>query len=156
MLTVIRGWRVVDRSQDQLIMEHELFRHIEMELFVTRPKLGAALAHVRTAIEQSQAFYTHHYAICVRKVLADETLISMSSGRSEANPSGEASYAISLISYARPAARAGYFRFTDELARSMVERFDARPHWGKCCPLTAAEAERLYPRLAEFREICRH
>ncbi len=155
MLTVIRGWRVVDRSQDQLIMEHELFRHIEIELFVTRWRLADALAHVRTAIEQSQEFYTHHYAICIRQVLADETLISMSSCRSEANSSGEASYAISLISYARPAARAGFFRFADALARSMVERFDARPHWGKHCPLTAAEAECLYPRLAEFREICR-
>ncbi len=155
MLTVIRGWRVVDRSQDQLIMEHELFRHIEIELFVSRSKLAAALQHVREAIEQSRELYTHHYAICVRKVLPDDTLISMSSGRGSTGASAEASYAISLISYARPSERAGFFEFADELSRQMVHRFDARPHWGKYCPLTAAQAERLYPRLREFRGICR-
>ena len=37
----------------------------------------------------------------------------------------------------------------------MSQRFGARPHWGKYCPLSAAEAERLYPRLGKFREICR-
>ena len=153
-LTVVRGWRVVDRSQDQLIMEHELFRHIEIELFVTRSTLAAALQCVRETVEQSRDFYTHHYAICVRKVLPDETLISMSSGRSSTGASSEPSYAISLISYARPSERAGFFQFADELSRQMVERFEARPHWGKYCPLTAAQAERLYPRLGEFQEIC--
>jgi hypothetical protein len=135
-------------------MEHELFRHIEIELFVTRSNLAAALQHVRETIEQARDFYTHHYAICVRKVLPDDTLISMSSSRSSTGPS-EPSYAISLISYARPSARAGFLRFADELAREMVERFDARPHWGKYCPLTAADVERLYPQLGEFREACR-
>jgi hypothetical protein len=153
-LTVVRGWRVVDRSQDQLIMEHELFRHIEIELFVTRSTLAAALQCVRETVEQSRDFYTHHYAICVRKVLPDETLISMSSGRSSTRASSEPSYAISLISYARPSERAGFFQFADKLSRQMVERFEARPHWGKYCPLTAAHAERLYPRLGEFQEIC--
>jgi len=148
LLAVIRGWRVVDRSQDQLIMEHELFRHIEIELFVTRSRLEGALQFVREAICDSGADYTHHYAICVRKVLPDETLISMSSGQTEP------SYAISLISYARPSDRAGFFQFAESLAHSMSQRFDARPHWGKYCPFSAAAAERLYPRLGEFREIC--
>jgi xylitol oxidase len=37
----------------------------------------------------------------------------------------------------------------------MTSLFAARPHWGKVCPLSPAEAERLYPRLDEFRDICR-
>ena len=36
----------------------------------------------------------------------------------------------------------------------MAALFDARPHWGKVCPLTPTEAERLYPLLKEFRSIC--
>jgi FAD/FMN-containing dehydrogenase len=147
--TVIRGWRVVDRSQDQLIMEHELFRHIEIELFVARSKLAPALDFVRETIESSRSSYTHHYVICIRKVLPDDTLISMSSGLEEP------SYAISLISYARPSQRAGFFGFAEFLTHEMSRRFDARPHWGKYCPLTSEEAEQLYPRLGEFRAICR-
>jgi hypothetical protein len=148
LLTVVRGWRVVDRSQDQLIMEHELFRHIEIELFVTRSRLADALQFVRETICNTDGTYTHDYAICVRKVLPDDTLISMSSGHTEP------SYAISLISYARPSERAGFFQFAECLTHSMGQRFDARPHWGKFCPLTPEEAERLYPRLGEFHEIC--
>lgn len=163
MLTVVRGWRVVDRSQNQLIMEHELFRHVEVELFVTRSRLAGAVEFVRQTVcafggeaagtsdvsLADRGSYTHHYAICIRKVLADEALLSMSSGRDEA------SYAISLISYARPSNRAGFFRFAEYLTRAMVQQFNARPHWGKFCPLTAADTESLYPRLAEFRAICR-
>jgi len=149
ILTVIRRWHVVDRSQDQLIMEHELFRHIEIELFVAGSRLAEALQFVRETICNSDGAYTHHYAICVRKVLPDDTLISMSSGHAES------SYAISLISYARPSERAGFFQFAEYLTHSMSQRFGARPHWGKYCPLTPEEAERLYPRLGEFRETCR-
>jgi hypothetical protein len=80
--------------------------------------------------------------------LPDDTLISMSSGHNEA------SYAISLISYARPDERDGFFRFAEVLTAVLVRQFDARPHWGKHCPLTADQAERLYPRLGDFRAIC--
>jgi len=153
LLSVIRGWRVVDHSSSQLVMEHELFRHIEIELFVGRSKLAAALANVQETIVQAADYYTHHYAICIRKVLPDETLISMTSPRGENEAREEAGYAISLISYARPSERACFFRFADELARSMHERFAARLHWGKHCPLNSSQAERLYPGLAEFRRI---
>jgi FAD/FMN-containing dehydrogenase len=157
LLTVIRGWRVVDRSQDQLIMEHELFRHIEIELFVSRTKLAEALAHVQESICQAVDDYTHHYAICIRKVLPDDTLISMTSpaGNGASAAMSEAGYAISLISYARPSERAGFFRFADKLARTMGERFAARPHWGKYCPLDRTQAQRLYPGLDEFRRTVR-
>jgi hypothetical protein len=45
-LTVIRGWHVVDKSPAMLIMEHELFRHIEVELFVKQSRLAEATSFV--------------------------------------------------------------------------------------------------------------
>ncbi|HKA08563.1 MAG TPA: FAD-binding protein, partial [Gemmataceae bacterium] len=36
---VPKGWKIVDRSDRQLIMQHELFRHIEIEIFVARSRL---------------------------------------------------------------------------------------------------------------------
>ena len=175
-LTVIRGWHVIDDSAAMLVMEHELFRHIEIEVFVQRGDLPAALAFLRELLEHCggnsaalsatmrdrlralglegeldllRGTYVHHYVICVRRVLPDDTLISMTSGDDQPR------YAMSLISYARPERRESFFRFADFLARSMAALFDGRPHWGKVCPLAAAEIARLYPKLASFREICR-
>lgn len=174
LTTVIRGWRVVDKSQDQLIMEHELFRHIEMELFVRREELAVALDFLKQALvefdggegfreetreqlselglldklNEPRERYTHHYPICIRRVLPDETLISASS-------SGEDDfYAISFISYARPNERAGFFSFCEFLAPAMTALFGARCHWGKYCPTSKEDIERLYPRLPDFRAVC--
>src|SRR5262245_1055616 len=90
-LAIVRPWRVVDRSQDMLIMEHELFRHVEMELFVRRSQLAAATNYVHqvlllfggerhslsldsqldeagsdeaTSTIALAGTYVHHYAIC--------------------------------------------------------------------------------------------
>lgn len=172
----VRGWRVVDKSHAMLIMEHELFRHIEIELFVRRSKLRAALDLVRHAIQsfsgnaqelppdlqeqlQSEGLwdelvagrgsYTHHYAICIRRVLPDETLVSMACGE------GKDYFAISLISYARPCERQGFFRFAGFISRAMVRLFAARPHWGKVCPLQPADVLELYPNLEQFQAICK-
>ena len=41
-LTIARNWKVVDDSHAMLVMEHELFRHIEIEVFVPRSKLQPA------------------------------------------------------------------------------------------------------------------
>ena len=111
-----------------------------------RELLGAA--GILDTLETARGSYTHHYAICVRRVLPDDTLISMASGGDEPH------YAISFISYALPHERQGFFRFAEFLARSMGSLFDARCHWGKVCPHTAAEIERLYPHAPRFREIC--
>ena len=40
---VIRDWRVVRPSTAQLVMEHQLFRHVEIELFVQRSSLESAM-----------------------------------------------------------------------------------------------------------------
>jgi len=160
-LAIVRPWRVVDRSQDTLVMEHELFRHLEMEVFVCRSQLAAAMELVQETLRHcggEQAVhsrslppagcYVHHYAICIRKVLPDDTLISMASGGEEPH------YAISLITYARPSERDGFFMAANHLAHRMAAQFGARPHWGKYCPLDAGELGKVYPQLPRFVEIC--
>jgi hypothetical protein len=63
-------------------------------------------------------------------------------------------YALSFISYEKPARRTGYFLFANFLARSMSRMFHARPQWGKVCPLDAKELESRYPKFDRFRAIC--
>ncbi|MFO0917474.1 MAG: FAD-binding protein [Planctomycetaceae bacterium] len=172
---VIRNWQVVDRSQAQLIMEHELFRHIEIEMFVRRPQLDDSLSYViellqhfdgdATALpetrraqlqeagllkdlDRARGSYTHQYMICVRRILPDNTLISMTSG------GDESWYSLSFISYASPGDRRGFYTFAEQLCRTMVALFRSRPHWGKYCPLTKDEVEQLYPNLPAFRRVC--
>ena len=173
---VIKNWTVVDRSEDMLVMEHELFRHIETEIFVRSSQLASAMDFVREILQHCggdrdalsvstrrrlaeqgllddalklAGTYTHHYVICVRKILADDALISMTGGGDEHY------YSISLISYARPAERAGFLATSDLLVRSMAKSFGARPHWGKYCPLDRELVRALYPSVAEFAAIAR-
>ncbi|WP_442485072.1 D-arabinono-1,4-lactone oxidase [Aeoliella sp. SH292] len=171
--TAIRNWRVVDKSQSMLTMEHELFRHIEIEMFVPSDRLGEMLDFTQSlllhaagvqeiearwqqpiaelgladALQSIHGVYGHHYPICIRKVLADDTAISMSSG-------DDTYYAVSFISYEAPERREGFFQFAAVLAHATGELVAARPHWGKVCPIDSAEVVRLYPNLAEFRAAC--
>ena len=172
---LILNWKVTDRSSSMLVMKHEAFRHIEIELFVPRDQLADALRFtyevIKVAVGGDSTLsvnnqrrieglgmqdalaglhdqYCHHYPICVRRVLPDDTLISMASG-------GEQDwYALSFISYANPARRAGFFLFANFMAQSMSQLFHARPHWGKVCPLEANELTSLYPRFDDFRTVC--
>ena len=172
---LILNWKVTDRSSSMLVMKHEAFRHIEIELFVPRDQLADALRFthevIKVAVGKDSTLsannqrrieglgmqdalaglhdqYCHHYPICVRRVLPDDTLISMASG-------GEQDwYALSFISYAKPARRAGFFLFANFMAQSMSQLFHARPHWGKVCPLEANELTSLYPRFDDFRTVC--
>ena len=173
---VIRNWRVVDDSSRMLIMEHELFQHIECELFVSRTQLRESIGFAvrvlkhfdgdRTALtladseqlgahipecnlDELRGTYTHHYPICIRRVLPDDTLISMTA------MSAEPQYALSFISYARANERDGFLDFARIICIAMAAKFDARPHWGKICPLPAAEIRRLYPGLPRFNEVRR-
>jgi xylitol oxidase len=68
----------------------------------------------------------------------------------------EARYALSFISYARPGRRDRFLQFAKVLANTMAALFDARPHWGKVCPLPPSELARLYPGLREFVSIQKH
>ena len=116
---VVKSWHVVDDANQMLIMEHELFQHIECELFVRRSRLSDAVelvvqllkhfggqadaltpgaedqlrqAGCLAEIEPLRGSYTHHYPICFRRVLPDDPMISMASG------SDEDYYALSFIS----------------------------------------------------------
>jgi hypothetical protein len=172
---VIKKWRVVDDADKQLVMEHELFQHIECEMFVVRSRLQESLEIVKQLlkyfdgdrealststrdvlrrlklveeVDENCGTYTHHYPICIRRVLPDDTLISMSAGNTEP------CYAISVISYERRGDRAAFMAFSRVLCRLLGDLYAARPHWGKVCPLTAGEAAELYPALPKFREVC--
>lgn len=172
--TIIRRWRVVDHSQDMLIMEHELFRHLEIEIFVRRSDLSEALEIARQLVswadsgvpfppqtqwiidkhelrnnaEKASGRYTHHYPICVRRVVPDDLLISMSSGGSEDY------YALSFITYELPTERDGFFRFAELLAMVMFHRFNARCHWGKYTPFHHPQIVANYPQLELFLKRC--
>lgn len=169
-LTIVRNWKVSNDSHKILTMEHELFRHIEIEIFVTRSKLETALEHVKRTINffggkdstaetsgalpaGSQGSYCHHYPICVRRVLPDDTLISMSSPGNSEQQNREDWYAISFISYDLPNQRTGFFAFAKYLANSMASQFDARCHWGKHNPLDQVTNQDLYPQLGDFCQI---
>jgi FAD/FMN-containing dehydrogenase len=174
-LTVIRNWKVVEDSSTTLIMEHETFRHIEIEVFVQRSKLdeatqflidvisvfgGRGFAHRRSTeallkkvgrwneLEQHRGAYVHHYPICFRRILPDATLISMAS---PGDGIDEDWYSISLISYQWPSDRNGFFEFADFVGTAFAELFDGRCHWGKYQPLDRERIESLYPMLGEFR-----
>ncbi|RLT19322.1 MAG: hypothetical protein DWI29_05480 [Planctomycetota bacterium] len=120
--SIFPRWVTSDRSDRQLVMEHELFRHLEQEIFVRRSMVIAASHFVtdilKLADDSTHAFssttlsqlksidaqqtaqslsgcLTHHYPVVFRRILPDDTLISMASG------SGEDWYSISLLSYAK-------------------------------------------------------
>jgi FAD/FMN-containing dehydrogenase len=170
---IVKNWTAVDRGERMLVMEHELFRHLEIELFVPTRHLHEAAHFVRFVVdwfdgsdpqyeeeiarslrqhgfeeefERLRGAYTHHYPITFRRVLPDDTLLSPSSGDHEPH------YAISFISYADE--RGPFFAFASFLGRSMAVLHRARPHWGKWLP-EAVDVDDLYPRLPEFRALCR-
>ncbi|MBL8815072.1 MAG: FAD-binding protein [Planctomyces sp.] len=172
---VIRNWKVVDDASKMLIMEHELFRHIETEIFVRRSHVVECLRYVRHVlsvmgdrdsqisadltsqlsgisktsgrVEELKSLtgtYQHHYPICVRRVQADETLISMT-----ADASGDW-YAVSLISYAKRDDRAGFMVMARFLNETTCELFGTRPHWGKVNFLTADVIRVAWPEIGQF------
>lgn len=177
--TIIPHWKVVDDSHAMLVMQHDLFRHVEIEVFVPRSKLHAAtdlLTDVvsvcggqpkrsaattdrlldsidRTAeLDSLHGTYCHHYPICYRRVLADDTLVSMT-GPSEFADAKEDWYAISFISYQRRGERVGFYNFADFIGPVVAELFGGRCHWGKYNPLICEQNKGLYPQLASFCEI---
>jgi len=173
---IIRNWKVVEGSSAILTMQHELFRHIEIEVFVQRSKLedatqllidvisvfgGREFKHRQSTepslkkigrwdeLEQHRGEYVHHYPICIRRILPDATLISMASPGESMD---EDWYAISLISYQWPRDRMGFFAFAEFVGPTFAQLFGGRCHWGKYQPLDRATIEALYPMIDEFRD----
>lgn len=145
-------WCVTDRSDRQLLMRHDLFRHLEMEVFVAREHLMAAVDLVVEALRRAdeRGSHVHHYPICIRRVLPDDTLISMASCHGIEEQDW---YAISLITLTEP--REPFQRVAAALAERMSSLFGARLHWGKWFPPGWAGVERGYPGLGEFEAMCR-
>lgn len=171
---MLTGTRSVDRMDRILLMQHQAFRHVETELFVPEESVHEAADFVRaflifaagesgnlgepfdTRLRQHgledglaavQGSYHHHFPVTFRRVLADDTLISMASGNHDAW------WAVSFITYGTRDLQ-GFQTAMALLARSMAVLFGARPHWGKHCPLDHDTLERLYPGLPEFRRFC--
>jgi hypothetical protein len=170
---VFHNWLVTDRSDRALVMKHELFRHLELEAFVVRSHVVEAASFIKDIlqyaddgnhqlsdstnelIQKAQLFdslssikgcFTHHYPICFRRIMPDDTLISMASGVSEDW------YAISFITYVEP--RDEFYALAAFLANSMFELFQARIHWGKWFPQTSKLVNQLYPKIDTFRDVC--
>jgi FAD/FMN-containing dehydrogenase len=164
-----------DEAEHVLTLGHHYFRHEEMELFVPESRLREAVEVLRCATEifagdaaaASEAVATklslhnlygelirhtgshvQQYPFFFRRVLPEDTLISMASGVTEPM------YSISVFTYLRPEARAPYYAFCLWLARCMNRLFGARLHWGKHFPLSEADIASGYPSLATFKELC--
>jgi hypothetical protein len=178
MLPGLMTWqkrKVVDFGEDALTMRHDLFRHLEIEIFVPSDRLAGAVNLVRSVVSVFAGFsngvpedvseqlsridkldelmrlkgdYTHHYPIFFRHVLQDDTLISMTSGTRESY------YSISFFTYLAPQSREHFYQFSRFIGLCLTQLFQARLHWGKYYPLTFSEIEHQYPRLREFRELC--
>jgi hypothetical protein len=172
---IVKKCAVVDASDRMLVMEHELFKHLEIEIFVPagHVRQAAEFVHIVLAVFDGEAVaipdeissalkrigmyqalldkrgtFTHHYPITFRRVLADDALVSMSCGKDGPY------YAMSFITYAEPRVR--FFAFAAFLAQSMAALFHGRLHWGKYFPLRNVEIERQYPHMDEFRRICQN
>lgn len=168
------GMHVIDDASQILRMRHDLYTHVEMELFVPARHLTHAAAfvewvlrwcggespdlpdelvlddfgaNVALEIEPLKGRYVHDYPITFREVLRDDTLISMTSG--DESPTW---YAISLITYQRDIT--AFLRMAGFTAAAMASAYRARPHWGKICPLDTETIAELYPALRQFRAHC--
>jgi hypothetical protein len=172
---LIKNVERIDDSHHVLTLKHHLFRHEEMELFVRQSDFARAMEFLRFATEafagsdapvppefatqlgdtglvaelaRLRGSYTHHYPIFCRRVMPEETLVSMASSADEPYIS------VSIFSYCAPRKRKAYYAFCLFLARALLQLFKTRLHWGKHFPLQHADIAPLYPRLDEFRALC--
>lgn len=173
---LIRNRERIDDAEHVLTTYHYLFRHEEMEIFVREAELRRAVEFVRAAVEHFAGFeatfpsqflpaikeagleqalhdqrgsYTHHYPLFCRRILPDETMISMTAS------CDEPMYSISIFNYDRPAHRERYHEFCRFLAYTLLRLVHARLHWGKHFPFQYRDIASAYPRLEEFRTLCR-
>jgi L-gulono-1,4-lactone dehydrogenase len=173
--TLVKDRKRTDLSEHVLTTHHYLFCHEEMEIFVDEADLLRAIAFVRAAIESfagvggvfpaeflpavrdagleqqltaRRGSYVHHYPLFCRRILPDETMISMTAA------AGGPMYSISVFTYDRPGHRDAYYAFCSFLAYSLLKLVNAKLHWGKHFPFRHADIAGLYPGLEEFRAMC--
>lgn len=163
---------VLDESEPQLTLEHHLFRHIETEVFVPMDRLPLALEILTQATStfagddgalseqvteilredgslksllRQRGSYRHHYLFVFRRVLPEDTMISMASGE-------QIWYSLSVFSYSRKLD--SYENYCLWLAGVLNRVVGARLHWGKHCPLDHTALAPRYPELERFKELC--
>jgi L-gulono-1,4-lactone dehydrogenase len=173
---LVQGIARLDDAEHVLTLKHHYFRHEEMEIFVAESRLVEAVEILRVATDvfagettlvpetvaaelrqrdlydeliRHAGTYVQHYPFFFRRVLRDDTLISMTSGATVPY------YSISVFTYLPPDKRQHYYAFCAWLARCMTTLFGARLHWGKHFPLGLADIAPLYPDLEHFRQLCR-
>lgn len=166
---------VVDFSEHAITLRHDIFTHLEMELFVSASNIEKALRLIRyivtafsdpshvipedvavdldrigqlDALNENRGNYTHHYPIYCRRVLPDDTLISMTGGSSEPY------YSISFFTFLPPDSRDRFYTLVKYVAICLNRLCGAKPHWGKYFPLAHDDIKGVYPQLEVFRQIC--
>lgn len=163
-------------STSILTLKHDLFQHVEMELFIPKRNLAEATevvthilsvaaggtppdptdavldvlreADMEAALEDARGTYIHHYPLFFRRIPPDDTLVSMASGDDEPY------YSLSFFTYYPPGTRGAFFDLCYVVAKTLADELDVRPHWGKYNPLEYEDLARLYPHLAEFHRQC--
>jgi len=163
----------IDYSRHVLTLRHDLFCHVEMEVFVPEDTLPKAMQAVQAFIELAagqpgkypaleqelearfadlRGLWTHHYAVSFRYVLQDDTLISMASPRTGAHE--QTWVAISFFNYGWPTDRR-FARFAEAIADYFVGEYEARLHWGKYFPRDFQESLERYPGFQRFENVRR-
>jgi L-gulono-1,4-lactone dehydrogenase len=165
---------VIDDDDHVQTMRHDLFPNQDIELFVPESRLQEADEWLKQMISAfadpgyrppqqivdalqgvnlhdafvSRTPYALHAPIFYQRVLADDTMISMTAGR-------EPFYSILLLSYL-PERKDGFEPFAEFIGKGFVRLFHARLHWGKIFPLALApENASSYLELERFRQLCR-
>lgn len=171
---VLKKVERIDDAERVLTLGHDYFRHEEMELFVRESRLAETCSMLRCVVESfasrgatispddeqplqrigmldelraHRGRYVHHYPLTFRRVLPEDTLISMAASVDEPI------YSVSLFTYDPPARREPYYEFCSVLARILLRLVDARLHWGKHFPLQCADIAALYPEMETFRKL---
>lgn len=175
-ITTAMLWQAPEHTDDSaeiLVLEHELFEHVEIEIFLPSQHLEPAFdllqqvimlfageserlsARAETLLQgvgmleeayRSRGSYFHHMPLLIRKILPDDALISMTAS------SEQPYYSVSIFTYYKDKTK--FALLAHFLALSLNRLFGAKLHWGKHFPLHNEEIEQLYPGLQEFREIC--
>lgn len=166
---------VTDFHEPAITLRHDLFRHLEMELFVPEANMKKAMAMVQyitsvfadvkardslgvteelkkigkaDELMEHKGFFTHHYPIYCRQIKPDDTLISMTA-------QAESWYfSLSLFTYLAPNKREHFYEFATFVASCLVQSCEARVHWGKYFPLAYEDVKHLYPRMQDFHRMC--
>lgn len=107
-----------------------------------------AQAGLDQGLTSKRVSYAHHYPLFCRRVLPDDTMISMPAS------APEPMYSISVFNYDSPRHRQNYYNFCAFLADALRGLMKARLHWGNHFAFEHDDVVQLYPRLDEFRELC--